>query len=40
MRNVTENSLQFISGHVRMRGRGGGKYLFNFLEMIDTLFGK
>jgi len=29
----------FLSGHVRMRGRGGGAYPFNYLEMLDNLFG-
>ncbi len=29
----------FISGHVRMRGKGDGRYPYNYLEMIDTLFG-
>ena len=37
---VTENSPHFISGHIRMRGRDGGRYPFNYLEMIDNIFGK
>jgi hypothetical protein len=30
----------FISGHVRMRGRPNGSYPYRYLEMIDELFGK
>lgn len=37
---VTENSPQFISGHVRMRGRDGGSYSYRYLETIDHIFGK
>ena len=37
---ITERSPQFISGHVRLKGRNGGKYPFKYLEMIDTIFGK
>ncbi len=37
---VTQNSPHFISGHVRMRGKDGGRYPFKYLEMIDMLFGK
>jgi hypothetical protein len=37
---VTKNSLDFISGHVRMRGRENGRYPYRYLEMIDNLFGK
>lgn len=37
---VTPNSPHFISGHVRMRGKSGGEYPFNSLEMIDYVFGK
>jgi len=29
----------FLSGHVRMRGTGGGAYPVNYLEMIDNIFG-
>lgn len=29
----------FWSGHVRMRGKGGGVYPFHYLEMLDRLFG-
>ena len=35
---VTENSPQFISGHVRLRGRDNGRYPYKYLEMIDYLF--
>ena len=37
---ITQNNPEFISGHIRMRGRNGRQYPFNYLEMIDTLFGK
>jgi hypothetical protein len=37
---VTENSPGFISGYVRARGRENGSYPYNYLEMIDAVFGK
>ena len=37
---ITENSPDYISGQVRMRGRDGGRYPYNYLEMIDHIFGK
>jgi hypothetical protein len=37
---VTQNNLQFISGHIRVRGRNNGSYPYNYLEMIDMIFGK
>jgi hypothetical protein len=37
---VTQENHEFISGHIRMRGRNGGQYPFNYLEMINTIFGK
>lgn len=37
---ITENSPGFISGHLRMRGKNGGKYPYKYLEMIDNVFGK
>jgi hypothetical protein len=37
---ITKNSLDFLSGHVRMRGKDGGRYPYRYLEMIDNLFGK
>ena len=37
---VTENSPHFISGQLRLRGRNHGSYPFNYLEMIENLFGK
>jgi hypothetical protein len=37
---VTQDNPQFISGHVRVRGRGEGRYPYRYLEMIDTIFGK
>jgi hypothetical protein len=30
----------FISGHLRMRGRDNGSYPYRYLEMIDAVFGK
>ena len=36
---VTKNSPDFISGHVRLRGRNNGRYPYNYLEMIETIFG-
>jgi hypothetical protein len=29
----------FLSGHVRMRGKGRGAYPLRYLEMLDTVFG-
>jgi len=37
---VTDNNRQFISGQIRVRGRGNGSYPYNYLEMIDAIFGK
>lgn len=37
---VTENNPEFISGHVRLRGKDQGRYPYNYLEMIDNIFGK
>ncbi len=37
---ITPNSPHFISGQVRLRGKDGGRYPFNYLEMLDTIFGK
>src|SRR6478735_2437905 len=37
---VTQNNLQFISGHIRVTGRNNGSYPYNYLEMIDMIFGK
>jgi hypothetical protein len=36
---ISFNNLGFISGEVRVRGKGGGKYPFHYLEMIDYVFG-
>lgn len=36
---VTEKNPSFISGEIRMRGKDGGSYPYNYLEMIDKLFG-
>jgi hypothetical protein len=37
---VTQNNPEFISGHVRMRGRSNGSYPHKYLEMTNALFGK
>ena len=37
---ITENNPEFISGQIRVRGRDNGSYPFNYLEMIDAVFGK
>jgi len=37
---ITSNSPDFISGHVRLRGKDEGRYPYNYLEMIDSIFGK
>jgi len=37
---ITQNSPQFISGQIRVRGRSNGSYPYNYVEMIDTIFGK
>jgi hypothetical protein len=37
---ITESSPDYISGQVRMRGRDEGRYPYNYLEMIDHIFGK
>jgi hypothetical protein len=37
---ITQNSPQSISGQIRVRGRNNGSYPFNYLEMIDSIFGK
>ena len=36
---VSKNNLSYITGYVRTRGRNGGKYPYNYLEMIDAVFG-
>jgi hypothetical protein len=37
---ITTSSPDFISGHVRLRGKDEGRYPYNYLEMIDNIFGK
>jgi hypothetical protein len=37
---ITESNPEFISGHVRLRGKDQGRYPYNYLEMIDNIFGK
>ena len=36
---VTFGNLGFMSGQVRVRGQGGGRYPYHYLEMIDHVFG-
>ena len=36
---ITEASPYFISGHVRLKGKDQGRYPYNYLEMIDYIFG-
>jgi hypothetical protein len=36
---VTANSPHFISGQIRLRGKDLGRYPYNYLEMIDNIFG-
>ncbi len=37
---ITENSPDYISGHLRLRGKHHGRYPFRYLEMIDNIFGQ
>ena len=37
--SVSFDNLGFMSGQVKVRGMGGGKYPFHYLEMIDYVFG-
>ena len=37
---VSFDNLGFISGQIRVRGKGGGEYPFHYLEMIDNVFGR
>ena len=36
---VTKDNPEYISGHVRVRGRENGSYPYKYLEMIDRLSG-
>lgn len=36
---ITEKNPEFISGHVRMKGKNGGQYPYHYLEMIENIFG-
>ena len=36
---VSERNPEFISGHIRVRGKDEGRYPYNYLEMIDNVFG-
>jgi hypothetical protein len=37
---ITGDNPEFISGHVRLRGKDHGRYPYNYSEMIDNIFGK
>jgi hypothetical protein len=37
---ITFENPGFISGQVRLRGKGQGRYPHNYLEMINNIFGK
>jgi hypothetical protein len=37
---VTQDCPYYISGQIRVRGRDNGSYPYNYLEMIDAVFGK
>lgn len=37
---VTPNSPHFLQGRVSMRGKKGGRYPYNYPEMIDSIFGR
>jgi hypothetical protein len=37
---ITINNPEFISGHIRLRGKDEGRYPYNYLEMIENVFGK
>ena len=37
---VTRDCPYYISGQIRVRGRDNGSYPYNYLEMIDAVFGK
>ena len=36
---ITDDNPGFISGQVRMRGKNEGRYPYNYLDMIDNIFG-
>jgi hypothetical protein len=37
---VTQNNPELTLGQIRVRGRNNGSYPYNYLEMIDEIFGK
>ena len=37
---VNHDCLYYISGQIRVRGGDNGSYPFNYVEMIDAVFGK
>jgi hypothetical protein len=37
---VNRDNPEFISGHVRVRGKAGGSYPYKYLGMIDAIFGR
>jgi hypothetical protein len=36
---ITKNSPDFISGHLRLRGKDEGRYPYHYLEMINNVWG-
>lgn len=36
---VNSANLSYVTGYVRTRGRNNGRYPYNYLEMIDEIFG-
>ncbi|MDN5846295.1 MAG: hypothetical protein L0H53_08490 [Candidatus Nitrosocosmicus sp.] len=36
---LTDNSPNFISGHIRLRGKYEGRYPYKYLDMIENIFG-
>ena len=37
---ITDENPEFISGHIRVRGKNNGSYPYFYTEMIDNLFGE
>jgi hypothetical protein len=37
--HITENSPYFLNGRISLRGKNHGIYPYNYLEMIDSIFG-
>lgn len=36
---ITHNSPQFVSGHLRLRGKDNGKYPYRYKDALEELFG-